>query len=530
MKPSRDYLAARVPYSRSLRKTPLEENSTGATVCRGKIASLKAHVTFEARLWIMLAAGILLFPGSVRADYWMTNQPSTQWGTWDGWGCSLSWWANVDAFGTNQLMANLLFSTNYISYQGANVPGLGYRIVRYNLGAESTNYVGTAHMSVTTNLTQWPYRQITGYWTNWYSTDPASSSWSWWFDSNQRNMMWLARDRGANLFELVSYSPMWWMCYNLDPCGADNGANDNLQSWNYDQHAIYLATVAAYAHSNWGVNFSYVEAFNEPSATWWVGTGDQEGCHFATATQTSVIGYLRTELDNRGLTWMGVAASDEYSFTQAQTTWQNFNSTAQSKIAKVNVHGYDRYNNTAKSALYAALGGKKIWQSEYNDNDTNGVTLAYTINADMTYLHPTGWCYWQPYDWSSVGLIEANPLQGIIDRVWPKYYVMAQYSRHIKPGMKIITSGDANTAAAYDSTNHKVVLVTQNWATAQYIGYDLTKFSIANGALTRWQTDTGGTGERYQQHNDLTWNQTKRFWVWFPANSVITIEAQNVYQ
>ena len=105
---------------------------------------------------------------------------------------------------------------------------------------------------------------------------------------------------------------------------------------------------------------------------------------------------------------------------------------------------------------------------------------------------------------------------------------MAQYSRHIKQGMTIITSGDHNTTAAYDSTNHKVILVTQNLGTAQYIGYDLTQFSTANGALTRWETDTDGTGDLHTQHNDLSWNQTKRFWVWFPTNCVMTIEADNV--
>ena len=485
------------------------------------------HIRISIIYAFALMAGVAT-TFSARADYWMTNQPASTWGTWDGWGCSLAWWANV--FGTNDMMAGLIFSTNYTTYQGHSVPGLGYNIVRYNAGGESWNHIGTSAMNVTSNLTQWPYREIEGYLTNWNSTDPSSSSWNWWADSNQRNMMWKARDLGANVFELVSYSPMWWMCYSLSPCGSTNGTSDNLQSWNYDQHAIYLATIAAYAHSNWGINFSYIEAFNEPSAGWWVASGGQEGCHYNTNTQASVVGYLRTELTNRAISWMGVTASDEYSFAQAKTTWQNFNSTIKTKVAKVNVHGYDMTNSTAKTALYGALGGKKLWQSEYNDSDSSGMTLASVINSDLAYLHCTGWCYWQPYDWSTVGLVEANPSQVIIDRVWTKFYVMAHYSRHIKPGMTIISSGDRNTSAAYDSAHHKVVLVTQNFATAQYIGFDLTRFTTANGTLTRWQTDTSGTGDLYQPHSDLTWNQTKRFWVWFPANSVMTIEAENVIQ
>jgi galactan endo-1,6-beta-galactosidase len=68
------------------------------------------------------------------------------------------------------------------------------------------------------------------------------------------------------------------MCYNLNPSGSTDGSSDNLESWNWDQHAVYLANVAQYAATHWGFKFTSVEAFNEPSATYWVGpTGTQEG-------------------------------------------------------------------------------------------------------------------------------------------------------------------------------------------------------------------------------------------------------------
>ena len=104
---------------------------------------------------------------------------------------------------------------------------------------------------------------------DWDSADPASASWDWSVDANQRTMMQKAASRGADVFELFSNSPMWWMCINHNPAGADNGANDNLQSWNYDQHAIYLANIAQYAAKNWGITFDSVEPFNEPMASWW---------------------------------------------------------------------------------------------------------------------------------------------------------------------------------------------------------------------------------------------------------------------
>jgi len=77
------------------------------------------HILLTIIHVLLLLTGITLSTISARADYWLTNQPASTWGTWDGWGCSLAWWAN--AFGTNDLMANLIFSTNYTSYQGVLV-------------------------------------------------------------------------------------------------------------------------------------------------------------------------------------------------------------------------------------------------------------------------------------------------------------------------------------------------------------------------------------------------------------------------
>ena len=39
-----------------------------------------------------------------------------------------------------------------------------------------------------------------------------------------------------------------------------------------------------------------------------------------------------------------------------------------------------------------------------------------------------------------------------VNGVNTKFYVMAHYSRHIRPGMDIIDGGEANTVAAYDNS------------------------------------------------------------------------------
>lgn len=64
--------------------------------------------------------------------------------------------------------------------------------------------------------------------------------------------------------------------YNHATAGSDKKNKDNLQSWNHEQFAIYLATVVQQAKAQWGISFQYIEAFNEPSANWWTYHGTQD--------------------------------------------------------------------------------------------------------------------------------------------------------------------------------------------------------------------------------------------------------------
>lgn len=222
-----------------------------------------------------------------------------------------------------------------------------------------------------------------------------------------------AKSRGVNYFELFSNSPMWWMTTNHNPSGNSNGADDNLQSWNYQQHAVYLASIALEAKNSFGITFSSVEPFNEPYSDWWVSTGTQvcdnfwatlyyflkfldfcrartqifqvqylsktsrcctnlenpiiqEGCHFEHDTQNDVAIYLRGELNSRGLSSILVSASDENTYDLATATWNSFNSTAKASIGRVNVHGY-QYGDGDRVALYDAVSeaGLSVWNSEY---------------------------------------------------------------------------------------------------------------------------------------------------------------------
>ncbi|MER6627000.1 glycoside hydrolase [Streptomyces sp. NPDC000987] len=472
--------------------------------------------------------GSALATGTAHADATVAVDPGTKYGTWEGWGTSLAWWANV--FGARDDFADIFFTTKSVAYDGTALPGLGLNIARYNLGACSWNSVGGESMAASPNIPA--FKQIEGYWQDWNNEDPTSSAWDWTADATQRAMLVKAARRGA-VTELFANSPMWWMCYNHNPSGAADGGN-NLQSWNYGRHASHLATVALRAKNDWGVTFSTVEAFNEPSSNWWTATGTQEGCHLDATVQSAVLPYLRSELDKRGLTGTRIAASDETSYDLARTTFDSFSSTTKGYVDRVNVHGYQG-SGGRRDLLYTDVvtsARKALWNSETGDNDGTGMTMASNLLYDFRWLHPTAWVYWQVMDpsanWAMIAY-DASTLQP--GAVQTKYYVMAQFSRHIRPGMTILDTGVSYAAAGYDASARRLVIVAANTsASAQTLTFDLSRFTTVSGGsgglVPRWNTATTG-GDRYKAYAD-TYLSGKSVAVPFAAKSVQTLQVDGV--
>ncbi|KAK0721231.1 glycoside hydrolase superfamily [Apiosordaria backusii] len=478
---------------------------------------------------LYLTTGLALLTTTTLADLTTVIDATSNRGTWEGWGTSLAWWAA--AFGQRDDLADIFFTLKTTSFQGQSLPGLGFTIARYNAGASSTNTINSStRMVVSPKMI--PSRQVEGFWLDWTSSDPSSPSWKWSADPNQRAMLSKAASRGANILELFSNSPMWWMCKNHNPSGSDDGKSDNLQSWNYQQHAVYLATIAKYAADNWGVKFQSVDPFNEPSANWWNGkTGTQEGCHFEASTQASVINHLRSELNNRGLQQTIISASDESHYDEAVTTLNRLSgNSAMGQIARVNVHGY-QYSGGKRDALYELVSraGKRLWQSEYGEEDATGERLVSNLLLDMRWLRPTAWVYWQVLDGGGWGLIEADNDRKTVGQANQKYFVLAQFARHIRPGMRILDAGSDYAVAAYDQQARKLVIVAVNWGDAQYINFDLSRFGAAgsNGStIKRWATQIG-SGSRYAEHSDTQLSGTK-FWSRFEKKMVQTFEVTGV--
>ncbi|WLW54712.1 glycoside hydrolase [Streptomyces sp. YU58] len=472
--------------------------------------------------------GSALATGTAHADATIAVNPGTSYGTWEGWGTSLAWWANV--FGARDDFADIFFTTKSTTYNGTSLPGLGMNIARYNLGACSWNSVGGQSMVASPNIPA--FKQIEGFWQDWNNEDPASSAWKWTADANQRAMLGKAVSRGATT-ELFANSPMWWMCQNHNPSGASGGGN-NLQTWNYRQHASHLAAVALRAKNNWGVNFATVDPFNEPSSSWWTATGTQEGCHMDSSVQAAVLPYMRSELDSRGLTGVRISASDETSYDLARTTWGSFSSSTKALVNQVNVHGYQG-SGGRRDLLYTDVvttSGKKLWNSETGDGDGTGFTMASNLLSDFRWLHPTAWVYWQVMDptagWGVIKY-DASTLQA--GAVETKYYVLAQFSRHLRPGMRILDTGVSYAVAGYDASARRLVIVALNTSTsAQTLTFDLSRFTTvtggSGGVVPRWNTVTTG-GDKYASYSN-TFLSGKSVAVPFAAKAVQTLQIDGV--
>ena len=452
----------------------------------------------------------------------------SNWGVWEGWGTSLAWWAK--RFGDRNDLADVFFTMNDVAFGTQKLPGLGFNIVRYNAGACSWNTVDGQKMNTSPKMR--PSRQIEAFWIDWASTDPKSASWNWEADANQRAMLGKARDRGADRFELFSNSPVWWMCKNHNPAGDNNGL-DNLQAWNVTQHGVNLITILEHARDNWGINFESIAPFNEPMALWWRGdNGTQEGCHMdAGATQGPLINILRGELDKRGLKSIMIAASDENTYDRAKDTWEAIGSTALANVGRINVHGYQ--NGQGRRDLlysYSASRNQKLWNSEYGENDGSGRSLVSNLILDLRWLHPNAWVYWQVLDGGGWGLIDADNETGRLGTATQKYFVLAQFCRHIRPGMRILDGGADNVIAAYDAQRQKLVIVAVNWGSAQNLVFDLSRFSqpSVNGTpVVRWRTQIG-TGDQYVKYPNDTHVRGGQITSWFESNTVHTFEVEQV--
>ena len=418
-------------------------------------------------LWLcLLLVFSAAFAHKAQAQYSTNVNFNTKYQTFEGWGTSLAWWANVVG-GYPDANRN-----DYVSRVFDPTYGLGLNIVRYNIGGgENPKYLA-------------PNNQYLQYRANMpgFLASPTAS-YDWTQDANQRWVLQQSIQKGVTVAEAFSNSPPWWMTNSGSVTGATDGGN-NLNPSYSSAFADYLTSVVQQYHDTWGITFRTLEPFNEPSSSWWKFGGTQEGSGFDTGTQNSFIKVLGASLAAKNMTYTSVSASDENSIDQAVDTYAAMDSSALGYMSQVNTHTYNGSNrNTLMSD--AANANKRLWVSEYGDGDATGLTMATQILTDLKGMQPKSWIYWQAVDNSGGWGFLNNALDGSSNYGYAfneKYYVMGNFSKFIRPGYQFIDIDDANSVAAYDGKGTFVIVTVNASTTAQEVTYNLQNMPAAMGA------------------------------------------------
>jgi O-glycosyl hydrolase len=290
---------------------------------------------------------------------------------------------------------------------------------------------------------------------------PEPGKWDWQADANQRWMLRAAVVRGANHVVAFANSPPFWMTVSGSVTGSTNGLDNNLRSDCEKPFADYIATVVSNLTVLDGVKFDTVTPMNEPSAAWWKLGGRQEGTHMSPDQQARMIGLLHAALDRSGVA-AGLVASED---NAEQDTWRcltSYDAVTLGLISRIATHTYNA-NDSVRLRSLAQTVCKPLWVSEYGDSERSGLTLARRIRDDIAIKRASAWIYWQFADSGGWGLVD-SPSNGrdFACRLTRKFHVMAQFSRFIRPGFQILQASDNDSLAAYDGTNHQLIIVTVN--------------------------------------------------------------------
>jgi O-glycosyl hydrolase len=399
------------------------------------------------------------------ADTTVVVDPAVRYQTFEGWGVSLAWWAK--AVGVLPEAAR----GEYMEKVFDPVKGLGFNIVRYNIGGGENPDLHVMDV----------HKEIDGF-------EPKPGEWNWDADAGQRWVLQQAKAQGVTIFEAFSNSPPYWMTESGSVSGAKNGSQNNLATAHVKDFAEYLATVVQHFKDQEGIEFRTLEPLNESDSNWWHYGGKQEGCHFDRHYQSDVIQAVGRALADRSLTTR-ISAPDENSVDGALGSYLSYPQETRDLLSQINTHSYNG-SKRAELAQAAAAALKILWMSEYGDSDATGMNLSKRIVEDMRQMHPAAWVYWQAVDGPKWGLLTNTPEEVEADpKTGEKYWVMANYTRFIRPGSVFIDINEERSLAALDATGHKLTIVTTNPGDQdEPISYDLSRFDTSHANITAYRT------------------------------------------
>ncbi|SFD53668.1 O-Glycosyl hydrolase [Paenibacillus catalpae] len=407
-------------------------------------------------------------------------RPEKGYDGFEGWGTSLAWWGHIVGRWSSEEkldeVMDLIFDAD---------KGLGLNIIRYNIG-------GGENPAIQPNTLR-PGGDVPGF-------QPEKGQWNWNADEGQRNVMLAAIKRGVDLAEAFSNSPPYWMTISGSVTGAVDGGN-NLREDSYEEFADYLTEVVKHYKEVHGITFRTLNPLNEPVSNWWRKGNIQEGAHFSIDKQMEIIKKTALSLQLKGLSGTAVSAPDENSVDEVLEMLHGYDEDTFNSIAQINTHTYTGFG-LAELRELAKVKGKKLWMSEYGTGGTGPhnhedmscvMELAERVISDLRLLQPAAWVYWQAVEDESAqnnwGFIHSDFRVGDSQyEITKQYYAMAQFSKFIRPGSRILITDDPHSVAAYDAANNRLTVVVHNQGGPRQAVYDLSAFGADRSTAKVYRT------------------------------------------
>jgi O-glycosyl hydrolase len=215
-------------------------------------------------------------------------------------------------------------------------------------------------------------------------------------------------------------------------------------------------------------------------------------------------------LDAKGLSSVGIAASDETSIDLAVDTYNALSASARGQTAQINTHAYSGSKRKELLAL-ATRDMKRLWSSEvdgsgapapfdvYAHNHADivpGLDLANRITRDLKELRPHAWVFWQAVE-NEAAQVSLNKNWGLLHTdftgqdqshaVTKKYHAFSQYTRAIRPGYQQIDASQSDAVAFFGGGT--LVIVQRNATTSDSTySYDLSSFATVGSQATVHRT------------------------------------------
>jgi O-glycosyl hydrolase len=117
--------------------------------------------------------------------------------------------------------------------------------------------------------------------------------------------------------------------------------------------------------------------------------------------------------------------------------------------------------------------------------------MARRIRNDIVEKRAAAWIYWQFADNAGAWGFVNNRMDGRDPRyrLTRKFHVMAQFSRFIRPGCRILQGSDDDSLVAYDNGRRQLIIVTVNERSSSHrVTYKLQGVATTAGTVAVYRT------------------------------------------